>query len=205
MFKRVLILVPFLIAIIAVSFINNTVNADFSFQQPTIAIPTVTGTPRGVIAYVPLSGDESINIRSGPGTLYDIVGVLLAGQEVPALGVSAGGDWVLVEYPGIPEGSGWVYSNLITLSAGELEIVEPPPTPTPQITSTINPTLAAQFIVTPASTQLPTYTAAPPQTVPTYQDELSSGISQHIPIGLIILVIGGLGGLIAVISIFTER
>lgn len=205
MFKRILILVPFLIAIIAVSFINNTVNADFSFQQPTIAIPTVTGTPRGVIAYVPLSGDELINVRSGPGTLYDIVGVLLAGQEVPALGVSAGGDWVLVEYPGIPEGSGWVYSSLISLSAGELEIVEPPPTPTPQTTSTINPTLAAQFVVTPASTQLPTYTAAPPQTVPTYEDEVSSGISQHIPIGLIILVIGGLGGLIAVISIFTER
>jgi len=184
---------------------TNTVNADYRFQQPTIAIPTVTGTPRRATAFVRLDQVDPVNVRSGPGVFYDQVGVLLPGQEVTALGKSAGEDWVLVEYPGIAEGSGWVYSPLVVLSGEELPIIEPPSTPTPAVTTTIDATLAAQFITTPVATRLPTYTAAPPQTIPTYTDEVTSGISQHIPIGLIILVIGGLGGLLAVIAVFTDR
>ncbi|MHB8807328.1 MAG: SH3 domain-containing protein [Anaerolineaceae bacterium] len=205
MLKRIPLVLSIVITILLTCLVNNKVSADYQFQQPTIAIPTVTGTPQGVMAYVNLDQADPVNVRTGPGVFYDEVGVLLPGEEVPALGKSAGGDWILVAYPGIPEGSGWVYSPLVSLSAGELPIVEPPPTPTPETTTTIDPTLAAQFVVTPAATNLPTYTAAPPQTVPTYADEVTSGISQHIPIGLIILIIGGLGVLIAIISLITER
>ena len=205
MYKKLILLISFIFAVLLLGFFNNTVNADYSFQQPTIAIPTVTGTPRKATAFVRLDQVDPINVRSGPGVFYDQVGVLLPGQEVTALGRSTGGDWVLVEYPGIAEGSGWVYSPLVILSGEELPIIEPPSTPTPAVTTTIDATLAAQFITTPVSTRLPTYTAAPPQTVPTYADEVTSGISQHIPIGLIILVVGGLGALIAVISVFTDR
>lgn len=205
MIKRISLIFSVVIAILLTCLINKTVNADYHFQQPTIAIPTVTGTPQGVMASVDLYAEEPVNVRTGPGVFYDEVGVLLPGESVPALGKSAGGDWVLVKYPGISEGSGWVYSPLVSLSPGELPIVEPPPTPTPETTTTIDPTLAAQFIVTPAATNLPTYTAAPPQTIPTYADEVTSGISQHIPIGLIILIVGGLGVLIAIISLITER
>ncbi|RJQ43171.1 MAG: SH3 domain-containing protein [Anaerolineaceae bacterium] len=205
MTKRISLVFSIVFTILLACILNNTVNADYLFQQPTNAIPTVTGTPRGVMAYVNLDQEDPVNIRSGPGYFYDKVGVLLPGQEVAALGKSAGGDWILVEYLGISEGSGWVYSPLLSLSAGELPIIEPPPTPTPKTTTTIDPTLAAQFIVTPKATNLPTYTAAPPQTAPTYADEVSSGISQHIPIGLIVLIISGLGVLIAIISWITER
>ncbi len=205
MLKRIPLVLSILLTILFTCLLNNKVNADYQFQQPTIALPTVTGTPQGVMAYVNLDQEDPVNVRSGPGVFYDEVGVLLPGEEVPALGKSAGGDWILVAYPGISGGSGWVYSPLVTLSAGELPIVEPPPTPTPATTTTIDPTLAAQFVVTPAATNLPTYTPAPPQTIPTYADEVTSGISQHIPIGLIILIIGGLGVLIAIISLITER
>ncbi|NMC47034.1 MAG: SH3 domain-containing protein [Chloroflexi bacterium] len=205
MIKKLTLFISMILVSLLLIFVNNTVNADYSFQQPTIALPTVTGTPKGATAYVRLDQEETINVRSGPGYFYDQVGVLLAGQEVPVLGRSAGGDWVLIEYPGIPEGSGWVYSALVTLSAGTIPIVEPPSTPTPETTETINPTLAAQFLTTPVSTRLPTYTPAAPQSIPTYMDEVSSGISQRIPVGLIILVIGGLGVLITLISYFTDR
>ncbi|MGV8024949.1 MAG: SH3 domain-containing protein [Anaerolineaceae bacterium] len=205
MIKRIPLVLSIVLTILLTCLINNKVSADYHFQQPTITIPTVTGTPQGVMAYVNLDQADPVNVRTGPGVFYDEVGVLLPGESVPALGKSAGGDWILVAYPGIAEGSGWVYSPLVSLSPGELPIVEPPPTPTPETTTTVDPTMAAQFIVTPAATNLPTYTAAPPQTIPTYADEITSGISQHIPIGLIILIIGGLGMLIAIISLITER
>lgn len=205
MIKKITLILAVILPIILMGFVNNTGNGGYSFQQPTIALPTVTGTPQGVMAYVDLNTEDPINVRSGPGVFYDEIGVLLPGESVPVLGKSAGGDWLLVEYPGVKEGSGWIYSPLVTLSVGEIPIVEPPSTPTPEVTETINPTLAAQFITTPVSTNMPTYTAAPPQTVPTYADEVTSGISQHIPIGLIILIIGGLGVLIAVISLIKER
>jgi len=205
MIKKITLFGSMILALLLFLFVNTTVNADYRFQQPTIALPTVTGTPKGVTAYVRLDQEDTINVRSGPGYFFDQVGVLLAGQEVAVLGKSAGGDWVLIEYPGIPEGSGWVYSALVTLSAGTIPIVEPPSTPTPETTETIDPTLASQFLTTPVSTRLPTYTPAAPQNVPTFADEVSSGISQRIPIGLIILVVGGLGVLITLISYFTDR
>ncbi|HOJ02217.1 MAG TPA: SH3 domain-containing protein [Anaerolineaceae bacterium] len=205
MIKRILLILPVVIAVVLVFLVNNTVNADFRFQQPTISIPTVTGTPQGAMVYVDLFQEDPVNVRSGPGVFYDEIGILLPGESAPALGRSAGGDWILISYVGVESGTGWVYSPLVTLSGGELSIVEPPPSPTPETTATIDATLAAQFLTTPAATNLPTYTAAPPQTMPNYVDEVSSGISQHIPIGLIILIIGGLGVLIAVISFITER
>jgi hypothetical protein len=139
-------------------------------QQPTIAIPTVTGTPKGVTATVLLNQEESINVRSGPGVFFDKVGVLLPGQEASVRGRSAGGDWIMIDYPGGPNNIGWIYAPVVQISPGELPIIEPPPTPTPLLTQTINPTLAAQFITTPNPTRLPTFTPSDPLVIPTYQD-----------------------------------
>lgn len=174
-------------------------------QQPTIAIPTVTGTPKGVTASVSLNQDESINVRSGPGSLFDKVGVILPGQEVPVMGRSAGGDWVMIEYPGAPNNIGWVYSPLVILSPGELPIIEPPPTVTPAVTQTINATLAAQFISTPNPTRLATFTPAEPLIVPTYEDVSRTSFFGRIPIGLVILLLGGMGGLMAIFSAIRPR
>src|SRR5512139_1613262 len=129
-------------------------------QQPTVSIPTVTSSPSGPVVTVN-SDQDIINVRSGPSTDYPIVGVLVAGQQVPALGRSAGGDWVEIVYPGVEEGVAWVYSYLVTVNQ-LLPIVEPPPTPTPRVTPTIDPTLAAQFVIELAPTRLPTFTPPPP-------------------------------------------
>ena len=130
-------------------------------QQPTVNIPTVTGSPSGPIAVVN-SDQDQINVRSGPSVYYPIVGVLVAGERVPAFGRSPGGDWVLVEYPGVPGGRAWVYSFLITLQ-GSLPIVEPPPTPTPMVTGTsATPTSTTTTMSTPAITWSSAKTGARP-------------------------------------------
>lgn len=168
--------------------------------------PTVTSSPSGPFITVKMDSDQTqINVRSGPATYYDKVGVLLAGQQAPAKGRTPGGDWILIEYPGVQGGVAWVYAPLVNISTGTLPIVEPPPTPTPRITATIDPTLAAQFIVTNVPTRLPTYTAPPPLVVPTFVDQSMLTTVAGMPIGLIILIFVFIGLIMGLISIVQGR
>ncbi|MGC8855349.1 MAG: SH3 domain-containing protein [Anaerolineae bacterium] len=173
-------------------------------QQPTGSIPTVTGTPRGAYITVNLDQDQ-INVRAGPSSyFYPKIGVLLAGQQAPALGRSPGGDWIQIEYPGVPGSVGWVYAPLVSLSAAApLPIVEPPPTPTPASTATIDPTLAAAFIIPETPTRLPTFTQSPPLVVPTFPSEDANVTG--VPLGFLVFGFGFLGGLGAMISFMRSR
>ena len=172
-------------------------------QQPTVSVPTVTSTPMGT--YIEVIPDmDQINVRGGPSTDYPLLGVLTRGQQVPALGRSEGGDWVMIVYPGVNGGVAWVYSPYVTVF-GTLPIVEPPPTPTPATTPTINPTLAAQFIVEVPATRLPTFTPPPPLYIPTFLPVQTSTTTQVLPMGLVIVVGGLLGIFGLLISFFRGR
>ena len=167
-------------------------------QIPTGSIPTVTGTPIGALAVVLDNEQGFVNVRAGPGTVnYDIVGVLVVGQQVPALGRTKGGDWVQVAYPGVSGGVAWVYSDLVEIK-GSLSVVEPPPTSTPQVTATIDPTLAAQFLVEAPPTRLPTFTEPAPVSMPTYALNAPITTPSRIPMGLVVigLAVVGLFGLL---------
>ena len=185
----------------------NTVLAGIGIiaQQPTIAIPTVTGTPEGVTATVYLDQPDPVNIRSGPGVFFDKIGVLLPGTTVNVAGRSSGNDWLYIHYPGVPGNYGWVYAYIVDLSPGELQIIEPPSTPTPEVTQTINPTFAAQFITTINPTRLPTYTPGERLVIPEYADTFNSSFIGSIPMGLIIFILAGLGGLLALFSFIRSR
>lgn len=171
-------------------------------QIPTVAIPTVTSSPIGAIAVVSRDYDQ-INVRSGPdAVIYPIIGILIAGQQVPALGRTEGGLWIKIAYPGVPGGVGWVYAPNVELS-GSVPIVEPPPTPTPRTTPTIDPTLAAQFIKEVPPTRLPTFTPPPPLVLPTLPTEQSMAVPGRVPMGFIIIglgVVGLFGMLISILS-----
>jgi len=180
------------------------VYAEHLAQQPTVEIPTVTSTPGGPYIIVRSDQEAYINVRSGPGIFYEKIGVLLPGQQMPAKGRSAGGDWIVIDYPGVPGSIAWVYAPFVDLTFGNLPIVEPPPTPTPLYTSTIDPTLAAQFIITSAPTRLPTYTEPAPLVIPTYEDGISGGSILGIPVGMIILVILSLGVVLGLFA-FTQN
>jgi uncharacterized protein YraI len=127
--------------------------------------PTPSGT------YVTVTYSDPINVRGGPSTVhYPIVGRLMPGDMVPALGVSPGREWVQVAYPEAPGGAGWVYAIYVTVTGGELLVVEAPSTPTPPVTATIDATLAAAFSFEPTASRLPTFTPPPPLTIPQFTD-----------------------------------
>ena len=169
-------------------------------QPPTGSIPTVTGTPVGPLVVVP----EQVNVRTGPGTEYELVGVLIAGQTAPAIGRTAGGDWIQIAYRGVPNDIAWIYSPFVVLDppGAFLPIIEPPPTATPRVTPTIDPTLAAQFNLSDIpATRLPPFTAAPPIVQATFaapQLEPSLGIPPILTIAGLVLI-GTFGVLISVL------
>jgi uncharacterized protein YgiM (DUF1202 family) len=175
-------------------------------QAPTIAMATVTGTPSSPLITVRDDQDQ-INVRSGPGTTYPKVGVLLAGQQVPAKGRTSGGDWILVDYAGVTGGTAWVFSQLVILPpAANLPIVEPPATPTPLYTATIDPTLAAEFVITTAPTRLPSFTPPPALTIPTYAAASSTQTNTNkIPMGLVIISIAAIGIILGLFSLSQSR
>lgn len=171
--------------------------------QATV-VPTVTGTPSGPTILVP----ELVNVRMCPDVTCDLVGVLIAGQTAPALGRSPGGEWIQIAYPGVPGNVAWVFAPLVVLQpsqAGGLPVVEPPPTPTPRVTATIDPTLAAQFNLNPITpTRLPTFTPAPPAVMPTFAPSDGASRGGFPPILLILgLMVVGIFGL--VISVLRGR
>ena len=175
-------------------------------QIPTGKIPTVTSTPGGAYVTVRIDLDQNfVNLRAGPNPTYEKVGVLLIGQKAPAKGRSPGGEWYLIEYPGAPGGVAWVYAYLVNVSAGQIPVVEIPPPPTPLVTATINPTFAAQFVITLVPTRLATFTPPPALTIPTFTSGSSGGIATGVPMGMIIIGLISIGVFLGLISFVQSR
>jgi hypothetical protein len=175
-------------------------------QQPTGSIPTVTGTPQGVVVALYLDRAQE-DVYSGPSSyLYPRVGVLLAGQEMPAYGVSEDGNWVQIYYPGVPNSVAWVYAPYVKIvKIGQLPKLDTPPTPTPASTPVvdINPTLVAAFVTPVLPTRLPTFTAPAPLVIATFVDSASA--ANRVPMGLLIFGFGFIGALGALISFLRGR
>lgn len=197
--NRLIVFLSLLIAAFGLTWFRNA-QASRLLQIPTGSVPTVTGSPLTALVIVLDNEQGFANVRSGPGTLgYEIVGVLVEGQQAPALGRTVVGDWILISYPSVPGGVAWVWKDLVEVR-GNAPIVEVPPTNTPRVTPTIDPTLAAQFLVEVPPTRLPTFTAPPPISIPTFLPDFSQTTSGRLPIGFIIIglaVVGFFGLLIS--------
>jgi len=163
-------------------------------------------TPGTSDAFVTVTYSEQINVRNGPSTvLYDIIGNMQPGETAPALGVSPGRDWVQIAFPAGPGGIGWVHTSLISVSSGNLQIVEPPPTVTPRVTSTIDPTLAAAYVFEPTVTRMPTFTPPPPLEIPHFTAMPPKNTGNSLPIGAFVLGSGVLGVLGYILSLLRRR
>jgi hypothetical protein len=194
-----------LVIVVLINFFTNVSMAFPAYaQQPTGSIPTVTGTPKGpsVIVY---ADQNIIGVFAGPDAyLYDQVGLLLAGEEAPALGYSLDGEWIQIIYLGTPGGKGWIYAPFVgVLRGSELPVLPNPPTATPRTTPTINPTQAAIFGLQLTPERLATYTEPPPLEIPSYESVEQAG--SGFPVGMIILGLLLLGILGAVISFLRPR
>ncbi len=167
----------------------------FSASSPSPALAQQpTNIPASNMFITVVTDEPQINVRMGPSSyVYPIVGTLITGSTAPALGRSLGGDWIQIEFPGAPDNKGWVYSPLVQVSPGALQIVEPPPTPVQPATSTVDPTLAAQFNIAPTATRLPTFTPPPSLTLPAYVQPAPGPPEDSVPLAVIILAFAVLG------------
>jgi hypothetical protein len=86
--------------------------------------------------------NATVNVRSGPGTNYAVVGQVRQGQQFEITGKNPAGDWWQFTFNGQPA---WIIGRLVsTNAAGSVQVAAnipaPPPTPRPQPTPRPAPT-----------------------------------------------------------------
>ncbi len=178
----------------------------FASSSPSVLAQQPTETPVSGMFITVITDEPQINVRMGPSSsVYPIVGTLPTGSVVPALGRSAGGDWIQIEFPGAPNNAGWVYSPLVQVSPGKLRISEPPPTPVQPSTATVDPTFAAQFTIVPTDVRLPTFTPPPALIVPSFTQTPASSPNDSVPLVVIIIALAFLGLIGFILSLFLRR
>lgn len=104
-------------------------------------------------------GTQGLNVRTGPGTVFPVIGVARLGDEGEIIGRSADSRWWVVAVPSAPGGMGWVSADFVLATNAENVPViaspsPPPPTPTPvppRPTATPVPPPPAQATPTPSA------------------------------------------------------
>ncbi len=118
-----------------------------STDTPTLVpLPTFTFTPVAEPVGI-VNAEPSLNLRSGPGLEYDVIGSLPLGSEVKATGRSDTGDWLAVS---TDQGDGWVAAQYIDLNVplDSLPVTtEAPATPVSEATDTPLPATPAMAAV----------------------------------------------------------
>lgn len=123
------------------------------------APPPEPATPTGRVV-----GTQGLNVRTGPGTNFPVIGVASLGDEGEIVGRSADGRWWAVAVPSAPNGIGWVSADFVAATnAEDVPVIAAPPPPPPTPTR-VPPTPAPQ---------LPTATPAPAQPTPTPGAEIA--------------------------------
>jgi uncharacterized protein YraI len=94
---------------------------------------TATFTPTATPCNPTVVANTPVNVRSGPGTVYDIVGALLQGGSANVEGKNAEGTWWYIAYTGGPGNHGWVAGSVVTASCipATVAVIAAPPTPLP--------------------------------------------------------------------------
>lgn len=121
---------------------EETENTEAPVTAAPPALPAATYTPE---AEQTMYAPQVINIRSGPGTDYDKVGVLYANSEITVIGSS--GEWAAVSYNGT---TGYILRSLLSST--------PPATTTPAPETETAP---------PQSEETSPEETSPPETEPT--------------------------------------
>lgn len=117
--------------------------------------PPEPTTPTGRVV-----GTQALNIRSGPGTVFPVIGVARLGDEGELVGRSADGRWWAVAAPSAPDGVGWASADFVLATNAEnVPVMQGPPPPAPT--------------ATPVPPPAPTATPAPAQPTATPSADIS--------------------------------
>lgn len=80
---------------------------------------------------------KGVNVRTGPGLNFPVIGIAPFGSALEVVGRSADATWWVVNVPVAPQGNGWVSDEYVQVQNGQGVMVIPsPPTPTPVATPT---------------------------------------------------------------------
>ena len=175
-----------------------------SVRAQAESTPTVSGSSQSFITNT-YTTEPFVNVRAGPSSVYygSPIGELPIGATAPALAITSGHDWIEISFASGPNGVGWVYAPFITLT-GAPPIIEPPPTFTPIVAATLDPTLIATFSIKPTEMRLPTFTPPAPLVVPTFSNAPVESPT-HFPFGILIISLGIVGLLGIIVSIVGRR
>ncbi len=122
----------------ALNVLADCVNLEIQF----VSGPTATPTQAKSTGFDFIVNRDAVNVRSGPGTNYGIVGQVKRGQKFRPNGRNQTGTWLRFPWRG---SYGWVAAWLMTVEGSEnVPIVQAPPAPTP--------------VSGPANTPTPTHT-----------------------------------------------
>lgn len=91
-------------------------------------IPTPSGQSQIVINNK--NNVTSVNLRSCPSVTCAVVGEILIGQQVQAIGMVSDGSWIQVVYLSSPDRTAWAYGELVTISGDLPPVVLVLPTST---------------------------------------------------------------------------
>jgi heat shock protein HslJ/uncharacterized protein YraI len=111
-------------------------------------------TPTGRV-----TGTQGLNVRSGPGVNFPVIGFARSGDEGEIVGRNEDSTWWAVAMPSAPNGAGWVAADFVLASNIEnVPVIAAPPPPT--AAPTARPT-AVPPVATPTPPPAPTATSAP--------------------------------------------
>ena len=118
-----------------------TLAVEVPLDTPTITQtlePTLTPTAQGVW----LTVNQNTNCRSGPGSIYELMGTVNQGERVQASARNPWDDYFYVLFPTIYGEKCWLWNRYATID-GDIKILPVfTPQPTPTINATNTPTTA---------------------------------------------------------------
>jgi pSer/pThr/pTyr-binding forkhead associated (FHA) protein/uncharacterized protein YraI len=149
---------------ILVNVAGNSAPTDTPTPTPSPQPPTATA-----LTIPHLTTLTDLNVRNGPGTDYEFVGLLLSGKTAEIIGRDENRQWWQIRFEPAPGGVGWVIADPVystALNTDTIPVTQGPPTPTgaPADTPTFTPTPTGTPTATPVpatETPLPTNTPSP--------------------------------------------
>ncbi len=165
---------PVLTGIILVD--TPTPSPTVTFGDPSTGAPTGTPHtpqpgPTTITGSVFVQADEAINVRFGPGIEYPRIERLVPGQSYRVISRHSLYPWLLIELPSAPDGFGWVYQEVVTVSGAinTLPVITVEQVGWPTLTPT------PPYVVTSAPPWQNTVTPSPPAAITPVADMASLG------------------------------
>jgi heat shock protein HslJ len=123
--------------------------------------PAELPTPEPQTPYGRVVAPQGVNLRTGPGTMYPVVGFVPLGTEGEIIGRSADRFWWVARAPQAPNGQVWVSAAYVEVfNVQNVPVIPAPPqpiptpTPEPEVTATPDPEInfwADQTVIDPGA------------------------------------------------------